>query len=535
MSYQVSINPKTGDTELVVSGWQNGLADSPYTGIARMQNLCPWYYPGAVYPNYTRINGTSGSPTIAQPLYITTSDPNGYTGEALRFVIDASGNMVGQTSGGGSFVAITPGNAPLTTAVTGLCFFAPTQQGNGIVSNKSYIFAWGNGGANMYYLAAPFTGGGANNWTNFGSYTQQGAGTNYAIWSSFSNGMYFCNGNFVGSMLKGSSDFNPGGSASTDYVFQNGAVVLPYYETAVWLGELGTNLLIAAGNRIYLWPFTGANPTSFIQFPEPVYKFIVINNLIYAFCGDKGNIYVSNSYSISLFKKVPDSFFTVGNTTSGYVQTDPQISWGGIMYHRNMLYFGASSNTQTAALGYISGVFSLNLSTAVLNFENQSSYGLYGTIPTGGNGQPIFLMDNQASQTDSYFSAYFNNSVGGIDKSSTTFYSSGETIIETDLIPIGRFLNPTTPLNVEFKLDAPMSANDSIQILGRGSLSSPYISFGTYTFVSNDTNNSFAFTSTPLQNLQWLQLQVIVTASSGNPFRLYELRIRSNEPLQITI
>ena len=50
MSYQ--IDPQTKD--LVISGWERGIAHSPFQGIGNMRNLNVNYYPGVAYVNYER-------------------------------------------------------------------------------------------------------------------------------------------------------------------------------------------------------------------------------------------------------------------------------------------------------------------------------------------------------------------------------------------------------------------------------------------------------------------------------------------------
>ena len=49
------------DKSIVISGFENGIADSPYGGIANMRNVGIRYYPGVAYVNYKRLQGTAAS------------------------------------------------------------------------------------------------------------------------------------------------------------------------------------------------------------------------------------------------------------------------------------------------------------------------------------------------------------------------------------------------------------------------------------------------------------------------------------------
>src|SRR5258707_1165664 len=52
MAYSIE-DTDTGQ-DLVIEGWEKGIASSPYLGIANIRNLNTSYYPGAAYVNYRR-------------------------------------------------------------------------------------------------------------------------------------------------------------------------------------------------------------------------------------------------------------------------------------------------------------------------------------------------------------------------------------------------------------------------------------------------------------------------------------------------
>lgn len=51
--YSIQKNP-SGKSDIVINGFEKGIASSPYVGIANIQNLNTSYYPGVAYVNYKR-------------------------------------------------------------------------------------------------------------------------------------------------------------------------------------------------------------------------------------------------------------------------------------------------------------------------------------------------------------------------------------------------------------------------------------------------------------------------------------------------
>lgn len=54
MSYRVEKEDGRDGRTIIIDGFEKGIADSPYTGIANMRNLNVKYYPGVAYGNYKR-------------------------------------------------------------------------------------------------------------------------------------------------------------------------------------------------------------------------------------------------------------------------------------------------------------------------------------------------------------------------------------------------------------------------------------------------------------------------------------------------
>lgn len=562
MAYKFEKNPETGNQELVVSGWEDGIAASPFEGITSIKNLNIRYLPGAVYSNYKRILNTAAV-TVALPKYWTQDPKSG-----KYFIVDSGGKV--WTTTDPSSVAWTEltGNSAHYGGGQGLCVykgylfvFKSTAIDYYNISGGSWVFDWKTGLPNTEHMAlwgqddilyfcngaTPSTAG-----SSIGSISSRSsvlavsldtppiigdtAGTLLSSWSGASGNyeVTFSSGEIRLATFTSSSTavtwypplteaatadinvdfpntFDP--ADATKYVYNTTALLLPGFETtATWLSELGVDLIIAAGKRLYPWDRTSVSFNAIPAFiKEDITRVTNIMNKLYITAGVKGNIYISNGYSISPWVKIPDSFFGV---------IDPGILFGDMMSHRNKLYVGVSLFQSP----YTNGVFSIDLDTRVINFENQNSYGINASGATAPYGQPNVLIDLEAAAYDNYASAWYNGVSGGMDTNTTTVYTGGETIIESDLMNIGTFLYPKSHMNVEFKLDQPMSTSDSITIYGRQSFSGSYVQLGQTT---SQAVLSDVYTPIALQKSQWLQLKVVLTSGGSTSFiRLRELRVR---------
>lgn len=601
MAYRKSKNPITGNPEIVIDGFENGIADSPYLGIANMRNLGTVYYPGVAYVNYKRLAATISGGSMKKPQFYCTS-PAG-----LIYVIDSTGqvwkqstansstfNLLGSspTTGAsgqgiafwqnylfvfrGAFIDIcgdgtgdsgvtssnwnnsaTPHNAvwpigsPTNVTLTGslsagavsailssyndtngaaqTTWVLPTGTYQMTLSNTQKVSATLTfGSATINFSPAVADGGASSSVTITPIFsTQNGSSVNHmSIVSGNDGNLYFCNGQFVGSLsVPSGNTFNLGIPAS--YRFNYSALGLPQYETAVWLDELIGNLIVSGVKKMYPWDRTSTSWQNPVPIPENISKTVNILNKLYVLAGQKGNVYISNGYSASLLRKLPDSITSQGGSSgTGTPLVDPTWTWGGIMSHRCKLFFQAFAQNSVTADGVLAGIFSIDTDTGALNFENQNSFGIVSST-TSGTG---ILIDNSPSSggNDSYYSGWSNgiSNAGGIDYNTTTLYSSYEPIIETDLINVGSFLNNKTFNNIEFKLDQPMLSGDSIRVSGRQSLSDSYTVLGT----TSTTVLSNVVTPLSLQNFQWIQLKVELScnssAGSSSFTRIREIIIR---------
>lgn len=341
------------------------------------------------------------------------------------------------------------------------------------------------------------------------------SGFNRMAFVANTNILYFCNGRYVGAISTPAgytfTKSLTGGGGFTNHL-NFAALVLPPTTFATWLDQQQTNLLVAAQTTIYPWDQTSISYGIPLPITENIYRMINISNTVYVLAGLKGNIYVTNGYSISVLKKIPDSI-------AGTI--DPEWTWGGQIPHRQKLYFSVLATNSQSNANILNGVLSIN-DQGTINFENQNSNGLLNASATADS----VLVDVNTTARDSYYSSWYDGTTGGIDYNSTTLYSSNEPVIETDLIPIGTFAQSKSYQSMEFKLDQPMQSGDSITVYARQSLSDTYAQVGTTTTaVLSDFYNPVNF-----QKFQWVQFKITVscnaTATSSSFVRIREIRIR---------
>lgn len=325
------------------------------------------------------------------------------------------------------------------------------------------------------------------------------------------------------------STFSPTNSAT--YIYTAQRVNLPFTETATALAELGNTVIIGGiSNILYPWDQVSALPSDLIPLPESnTRKIITVNNVVYIFAGNKGNIYISNGSSTALALKIPDYCAGIPGTPSTYIE--PYFSWGDAMYCRGRVY--CSILDQTAAkTGNCGGIWSfvptqnffIGQDTGqALRLDNQNSYGTYNGVAT-----VLLPSRDQIAVSPQYWSGWYSSISAptyGIDFTDTI--PEETTTIELDLLPTGTTLDKKTFSQLEYKVASPLVSGDSISLYYRLNATGSFTSCGS-AIVENATNLSGYFPIN-FQKTQWVQIKVVLTplASASSSFiRLKEIRLR---------
>lgn len=575
---------KTDGKDIVLYGVENGIADSPEKGIADMRNVNIVSIPGEamvgfataagnVPPTYTAtastfnsgtdvVTYTSGAAALYDGCPITFASTTGgvtagvqywagntaggslttctfqvYTNIARTILVDLTANSTP------TFSTITMG-AGANYAVDYINKYVFIIDTNGRVwwfNGNSWLFcgnttltnAHGNGiivqGGTWllvfrdtiidYFAITDLTSNSASvgQWT-FGWKTTLNnpvSSPSHQAIIAVDNNIYFANGYNVGAIRTvAGQTFDP--SNAVTYTFATNAITggLPQISPATCVAELGASLLIGTTiNRVYQWDKIATNTSYPIYLPENnTVSIVVSNSTAYIFAGNRGRIYESNGSNISLYKKLPDQLAGV---------PDPYLTWGGAIYLKNQLYFGVTATTNAGgALTTHGGVWAIDLASGALRGVNSLSYGGFG-----GSTQLIIPVVSTATPGGTgYYIAWTNGSSFGVDATSSSPYSGSEAKIDFDIIPVGKFLNPKTIENVEFKLSAPIVSGESVTISQRSNLSAAYTQVGTSTTVGAKSDVYPANFGT----VEWIQIRVVQnsTASSPSYVRLTEVRLR---------
>lgn len=299
---------------------------------------------------------------------------------------------------------------------------------------------------------------------------------------------------------------------------------LPFFEVAQSIAELGSILIIGCrGNTLYPWNQVDSIPGDLISLPEANVQFMLtVNNMVYIFAGNKGNIYITSGSSAAAALTVPDY-------CTGLIE--PYFTWGGAMYLRGRVYFSILDQTSSHT-GNCGGVWSFiptqnffigqDVGTA-LRLEAQNSYGSY-------NGYATILIPNQdqTARGPQYWAGWqssISSPTYGIDYSLAT--PSTACVVETDIIPTGTAINKKTFSQIEYKLATPLEAGETVTMKYRLNLSD---SFATCGSVKRDTSTSLSgYFNINFQKTQWVQLQATLicnTSSTSSFVRLAQIRLR---------
>lgn len=639
MSYRVE------GKDIVISGFESGIADSPYEGIADMRNIDITTIPGeamvafktqamtlpptvtaAAFTVTSQIFTWAGTSTLYDGMAIqlvTTSSSSTSTGvvyyvkvvssttfaiySGLNNAVNPLGTRIAAGNGSGTFSSYTMGSpldscsdsGQLVNSISG-SVGAPNVSASYIIDSNNYV--WLLTPLNSPYNSFPFANGTVYFLGNIGSNAvTPGYGSSICVYSNYifvflynridyclisnllyvpgtnwvydwsvtakpqkkgymdsiatqDDAMYICNDNAVASILTNAgSTFDPANSAT--FTSNAAALKLPVGEFATCIAELGTNLLVGGSKSyIYPWDRVSTSYTYPLVVPENfIYKIVSTNTNAYIFAGSRGRIYVTNGTNIDLYKKIPDSvtrniepYFSIG----GY----SYYSVGTAVYWRDQLFFSFVSYTNAGQyITYVAGLWAINLADNSLRLLNTMSGDPYAVYI------PVIVPDlmNKGNGTGTgdvsfpYGVGLFcgwrtsfnpgNNPSVGIDASTYLPYSNAESVIECDIIPVGTYLNPFSPSQIEWKTSVPLGAGgqESISLYYRTNLNDSFTLIGTTTATgttvvgttTGTTIGNYAISDyfkANFQKAQWLQIKVVMSANSGSPTycRLTEVRIR---------
>lgn len=484
--------------DLVIDGWEKGIADSPFDGFADLSYGSIMNTPGefaAQYPLTASTMVTTGGSAVSIAEQIATE----YSlGAVVRYyMVDSKGQVFNSTTSGNTVTWTYQAQVGAGISITGV---------TGIVVFKGYVLVFR--GTAAYYSAVGATLS-FTNWTGvIGAISN---GKNYAI-VGIDDAVYFCNGRSVGSILENAgSTFDPA-TAST-FTFNGSALRIASPDLTTCLAELQTRLLVGGErNRIYSWDRVSTTYNNIVYLAERYVRRIVsVNTNAYAFVGHpviptgRGNIYVTNGTQVDPYKKVPDSLTnTLASDTTGLYQ-EPYWVFGDAMYHRNMLVFGAYAvnNITGSVIENTGGVWAIDLV--------KGAFFRLSKLTTSASSLATALSSNYQGTT--------TNGLGYIAGNESTMNNTTAVIgqaasFTSDKIPIGTFLKKGTLNNIEVKL-AGSIGSQTVSLSWISDTDSG--SIGTFTSADGGVGKPFPV---PFQASQWLQISGTTTFTGIREIRL---------------
>lgn len=493
-------------TDIVIDGWEQGIAPSPYKGLADVSYGQILNYPGEISVMGPLANAPVTGATLDLPVHKCVKLNS--TGTVTQFfMLDA----YGQTYYADATAQAWTYGSSVGTAIS-------VVGNSGMAQWKGYTIVFR---ANKLYYTASGTLASWTDWTAATPAVAVTSGDTHNTFIDTEDVLYFCNGTSVGSLIQNpGKTFDP--TDATTYTFNGSAFLLPNGMFSTCLEQLSSNLLIGtSSNKVIPWDRISANVSSTNQplflGENFAYRMVTANTNTYIFPGHpviqngRGYIYVTNGSQVSIFAKMPDSF----NDTQGTFSPEPYWVFGDAMYHRNKLFFGAVSSTGTG------GVWMLDLQTGVISRANQFTIssstlvtvlmpvytGAAGVVPPQGYG--YWAGGGTAASTCA------------MNYTSNTLSTSARVI--SDKIPVGTFLKKKTFTQVEVKLAKPLVSGETVTLdyisdLGTGTI-------GTFTSTDGGVGKVFPVN---FQTGQWLQIGATLAPTNTNPsyVRLKEIRLR---------
>lgn len=502
------------------------------TGGANIQSYASYAATGALTATVSAILSGSGpalpiGSSFRIPVVFSTDDfgtlPTAVTAGAVYWIIfytASSGafQVTGAAASSSVTLSNTPGagdtSATLASAWTGQTFVQPAAFSNGDIRQALFTV-----NSTTISWVTPLTGTST---------------TTLVIGSGFVDIQTGAVGNQYFNTFAPTSSSAGSAGLLTTMTLSNQRVNLPAFETAQCMVEVGNAILIGCkGNVVYPWNQVDSTPSSLINLPEAnVQSMITVNQMAYMFAGTNGNVYITDGSTASLVLNVPDYCAGIPGSPGTYIESN--YYWEDSMYLRGRVYFSLRDQTSTKA-GNCGGIWSfvptqnlyIGQDTGIaIRLEAQNSYLTYN-----GGASILFPAQLQNAPVPLYWAGWYSDVTTptyGIDYSNNGTLATSPTIIETDLIPVGTFLNKNTDSNIEYKLSSPLDVGATVTFNYRGDSTSAWTPGSTF---STESNGLSGIAKVNFQKLQWLQLQFILTpitstADSNSFIRFKEVRVR---------
>lgn len=495
-------------TDIVISGWENGIADTPLFGHGEMVNVDIFTQKGLVQAQYKSTKISSSTVTGLVLWFVT----NPLTGKHYALDDDGVVYEIDYLT-----VSVLAGNTTTAASGNGLgIFISPNDP------TKAFLFVARNTAIDVYSFAS-------SNWYTLSSLSPALTSTNtHPIFTSSNNRVYFGNKSNVASLQEVTgSTFDPStAGAGPNYynmIWNSVALDLPSQYIVTNLTQLGENLVIGTcvgySNYqalnfadVFLWD---RESDSFLR-PIPfktngIRQILSIKNMLVVMAGTGADFYQTNgSYADDLLKLENIDFNDSGYVTNNYPGAINSLT-------NSEIIVGISNITQ--GLNPM-GVYCIREGKYVC--RNLISTGSRGNI--GGVLRIGALLPYDRNR---YYIGWQDNTTYGIDavNSDSYRYSDYSAYVETDLIAANNNYFPQTFSEVEIRLSENMASSQGIRISWRGGLSDSFSTPVEFSYAVTGATNTYAL-PIDINDVKNFQLKIEIKAYQSNSPKLWQVRLR---------
>lgn len=579
MAYRWEKNQLTGENEIVIDGFQNGIADSPHLGIADMRNLNNDSIPGIVMCNYAlksishtpittavftanvgdnTVNLVSGAFTtsIEAVTFAGTDLPDPLVAGTVYWAVKSTATkaviyskydqfnsyntavtLTDAGSGGMSVSSVNIGTINYSTkdTLTGIYY---------LLDSNGRVWAINLGGVPVLISGNTLTNGNGNGIAVYKNYLFVFRNDKIDVYGNLSTAAF--------TWTNGWQTINTASSTNNSHQSKSGQDDILYYCDGRYLGsvaEKANQTFDPSSGATYTFTSKALTLpineiTSYMEEQSNVYLTIGTSTSNYLYPWDRTStsyivpipmpeigcyrmininriLYIFAGQRGNIYYTNGSAIFLFKSMPKQPTKTPyPSITWGGVISLNNNLCFGATDVSRNAAgcwaITLAIGEL-LNAVPGAIRYKGQPSAGVYNTTNLIAFANGI-----------QYYACWFNGTYGGIDildSTTPTFYTNYEGYLESDIIPVGTALQQRTFNTVELKLDSPLTAGEKIRVSMRSDLVASYTQVLEITATGAIDGSS---SSIPVQAQKWIQIKVeLQTTGSSNSFvRLKDVRIR---------
>lgn len=332
------------------------------------------------------------------------------------------------------------------------------------------------------------------------------------------NRAYFCDNNYITYFYEiATKNFLP--TDNTTYTVAH--LALPQLATIVSIAELTSSIYVGDlnSNFIYSWDRNSDHPISALRVAEnSIYRMINLDNTLYILAGNKGVIYTTQGFTVTVFKKLPE-YLTLG-----------AVDWGGFDKINGHIILGAMGHDLTGiTTGTNAGtykVFLHSLEKGTLTCDSTASDQSLTTKITA-------LLSTGA---DSYFagtwapaSLSWPASLGGMDRvvpANGRYYTltgpgiTPDAYIETALIQVSDVQSTRSFEKIGIELARTLATGESIEIWWRETPAESYALLAIFDVAG--TVNEYQPAS--ISDVNAIQLKIRVNAVNANKIQSPRLK-----------